>query len=90
MAGEVQVEQNDERLGYLGPGSFFGETPMLETIFGIGGNESTVRTRTVRASRNSDLGYLRIEDVQGVLESFPELAVSVLASTRYPSSLILT
>jgi CRP-like cAMP-binding protein len=73
--GEVQVSQNDERLGYLGPGSFFGEAPMLEFIRGNGGNESTVRTRTVRSSRNSDLGFIRIEDVQRVLNAFPELAV---------------
>jgi CRP-like cAMP-binding protein len=58
--GEVEVIQNDERLGFLGVGSFFGENPVLEAIAGRGGDDSTVRMRTVKATNQCDLGYLKL------------------------------
>ena len=56
--GEVEVMQDDERLGFLGVGSFFGEHPLLEMIAGKGGDGSTKRLRTVRAAGPTDLGFL--------------------------------
>jgi CRP-like cAMP-binding protein len=55
VEGEVEVLQNDERLGYLGPGSFFGENPVIEAIEGKGGDGSEIRLRTVRSTVASDL-----------------------------------
>lgn len=73
--GEVQVSQDDEKLGYLGPGSFFGEYPVLQALSELGGNLGTVRTRTVRATRNCDLAYLDAARVLEVVEQFPELKI---------------
>jgi CRP-like cAMP-binding protein len=36
IEGEVEVEKEGQRLGFLSPGSFFGEAPMIEAIRGKG------------------------------------------------------
>ena len=59
VEGEVEVLQNDERLGYLGPGSFFGENPVIEAIEGKGGDGSEIRWRTVLSTVPSDLGFVK-------------------------------
>ena len=75
--GEVEVIQDDERLGFLGVGSFFGENPMLEMISGKGGDGATKRMRTIRAAGPSDMGFLVLEEVQALMEQFPELQIRV-------------
>ena len=75
--GEVEVIQDDERLGFLGTGSFFGEHPMLEMIAGKSGDGSTKRMRTIRAAGPSDLGYLVLDEVLQLMEQFPELRIRV-------------
>jgi len=75
--GEVEVIQDDERLGFLGEGSFFGETPFLEALEGKGGSEREVRTRTIRASVDTDLGFIRREDMIALTEEYPELQIRI-------------
>ena len=75
--GEVEVIQDDERLGFLGVGSFFGENPTLEAIEGKGGDFSTVRMRTIRATNQCDLGFIKLENMLAVMEEFPELKIRV-------------
>lgn len=84
--GEVQVSKDDQRLGYLGTGAFFGEYPVLQVLNGVGGNGSTLRIRTVQAIRNSDLAFLRLEDILEVLAKFPELRIRINALQRAGAS----
>ena len=73
--GEVEVLDGDDRLGFLGEGSFFGESPVLETIFGKRGNGAEIRTRTIRCTSGEvSLGYITKEDIG---------ALSVLAQASY-------
>ena len=80
--GEVEVLQDDERLGFLGEGSFFGETPFLEAVEGKGGSGSEVRTRTIRASVDTDLGFIKREDMIELLEGYPELRIRIRQFAR--------
>eukprot|EP01050_Picozoa_sp_SAG11_P006721 SAG11_NODE_533_length_8703_cov_7.183054_4_plen_146_part_00 len=63
---EVLEEQRGDVLGYIGPGTYFGENF-------AGKSSQSRRERTITAVVNSELAYLRIEDLQSIQERFPLL-----------------
>ena len=73
VSGEVEVSRDGERLGFLAEGAFFGETPLIESISGKGGNGSGIRTRTVRTLCSCDLGVIYSQDMRRVMDMYPEL-----------------
>lgn len=75
VEGEVEVMAQDERLGFLGTGSFFGENPVIEAIEGKGGDGSEIRMRTIRATGPCDLGFLRVNELCELMGSYPELSI---------------
>ena len=75
VSGEVEVSQGSERLGFLAQGAFFGETPLIESVTGKGGNGSGIRKRTVRTVRSCDLGVLDQADVHAVMQRYPEMQI---------------
>ena len=68
ISGELEVTQNQQRLGFLGEGSFFGEAAVLCSAY-----KNDRRTRTVTAVIDSELCYLTYEDLQELQEEYPEL-----------------
>ena len=58
-------ERKGDVLGYVGPGTYFGEAGSL--------GKKSRRERTITAMCDSDLAYLRIEDLLHWQEKFPEL-----------------
>ena len=75
VSGEVEVSCMGERLGFLGEGAFFGETPLIDAITGNKGLGSGIRTRTVRTLQACEFGLLRNDDVIALMEKFPELQI---------------
>jgi CRP-like cAMP-binding protein len=67
---------------HLREGSFFGETPFLEALEGKGGSGKEVRTRTIRASVETDLGFIKREDMLELVESYPELQIRIRQFAR--------
>ena len=60
-------------LGFLSEGSFFGEIPVLaEAEPG-----SEIRTRTVKSVTESELCYLRRDDVKEMMAEYPELKARI-------------
>ena len=88
IEGEVEVLSGGERLGFLGEGSFFGESPVIETMFGRRGNGAEIRTRTVRATSGEvSLGFISKADIEEVLEQFPELEFKLKQFSKSGSAL---
>ena len=69
--GEVEVTCRGARLGFLGNDSFFGELTLIED-----GTGSETRTRTVRATVQTDLGFVVRDDLVAVSSAWPELQVT--------------
>lgn len=82
MSGEVEVSKKEtptstksQVLGFLSEGSFFGEIPVLsESEPG-----SEIRTRTVKAVTESELCYLRRDDVKELMKVYPELQARIMS-----------
>jgi CRP-like cAMP-binding protein/Ca2+-binding EF-hand superfamily protein len=80
MSGEVEVSKKEsptsnksQVLGFLSEGSFFGEIPVLsESEPG-----SEIRTRTVKAVTESELCYLKRDDVKGLMKLYPALQIRI-------------
>ena len=86
MSGEVEVSKDREILGFLSEGSFFGEIPVLaEAEPG-----SEIRTRTVKSVTESELCYLRRDDVKEMMAEYPELKARIqrfsMASSKRSSN----
>ena len=77
MGGEVEVESRGRQLGFLGQNAFFGERPFLESMQGNSGENHEIRTRTVQATIETEVGYLMLEDMEQIIEHFPELRVRI-------------
>lgn len=75
VKGEVEVSRDGERLGFLSEGAFFGEGPLIESISGVGGNGSNIRTRTVRTLCRCELGVIYLQDVDNIVSRYPELRI---------------
>ena len=76
LAGECEVlDANGERLGFLGDSSFFGENPIVEAVTTVGGGGADIRTRTVRTTVESELGFIKKSDVLELCGLFPELEI---------------
>ena len=73
--GEVEITKNDERLGFLATGAFFGEQPIIEIITKKGGDGSELRARTVRAMCDTHLGVVESSDVLELVDQYPELPI---------------
>jgi hypothetical protein len=61
LRGEVEITagKSADRLGFIGQDGFFGEKAVIEAVKGKYGMGACVRTRTVRATTDTDLGMLR-------------------------------
>lgn len=67
-----------ERLGFLGKSAFFGEGPIIEgPATGKGGCNMQIRGRSIRATVDTQLGYLCREEVEELIskQGFPEIQV---------------
>ena len=80
MSGEVEVSKRvsptstqSQVLGFLSEGSFFGEIPVLADAE----PGAEIRTRTVRAVTESELCYLRREDVKALMKLYPALQIRI-------------
>eukprot|EP01043_Picozoa_sp_COSAG02_P026259 COSAG02_NODE_1507_length_12231_cov_56.431751_4_plen_780_part_00 len=73
--GEVEVSLRGERLGFLSKGAFFGETPLIEIVTEKGGDGTEVRSRSVAAVIDSNLGYIESHDLKELLDRYPELKI---------------
>lgn len=69
MSGEVEVSENQVRLGFLSEGAFFGEAPIL----GFGEAGSEMRRRTVKAVTETELCYITRDSIADVCGDYPEL-----------------
>ena len=78
--GEVVVEKNGVRLGFLSTGAFFGETPIIHHDA-----HAEVRTRTVRAVAETELIYLQRHKVLELQRQTPELKLSIRRFARIGS-----
>jgi hypothetical protein len=63
LSGELEVSHAGQRLGFLSEGSFFGETAVIESVEGVGGDGSCIRTRSVQVVSRCELGVLRRREV---------------------------
>eukprot|EP01052_Picozoa_sp_SAG31_P015666 SAG31_NODE_1013_length_10376_cov_9.342220_5_plen_347_part_00 len=75
MEGEVEITKGGERLGFLGRLGFFGEQPIIDVFSSKGGDGCEIRTRTARASVDTELGVMKVEDLESLLEAYPELNI---------------
>jgi CRP-like cAMP-binding protein len=77
MSGEVEVtDANAERLGFLGQGSFFGETPLMECVqAGKGGDGTSIRSRSILVVAEAEIAQLQPEDVLRTMDHYPELRI---------------
>ena len=78
MSGEVEVIENDVRLGFLSEGAFFGEAPVL----GMGESGTEIRRRTVRAVTETELCFLSRGAVSELCEDYPELEARLKRFTQ--------
>ena len=69
MSGEVEVLEDNNRLGFLSEGAFFGESPILG--FGEAGTET--RRRTVKAVTETELCYVTRDSIVEICEAYSEL-----------------
>eukprot|EP01043_Picozoa_sp_COSAG02_P010971 COSAG02_NODE_397_length_23124_cov_439.255635_13_plen_965_part_00 len=74
MSGEVEVLEDDKRLGFLSEGAFFGESPILG--FGEAGTET--RRRTVKAVTETELCYVTRDSIEEICQDYPELRARLL------------
>ena len=67
LRGEVEVTggKSGIRLGFIGQDGFFGEKAVIEAIKGKYGTGACVRTRTVRATTDTDLAMLKAGERSG-------------------------
>lgn len=77
--GEVEVSFRGQRLGFLGPGAFFGETPLIEIVTEKGGDGTEVRSRSVAAVVETNLGFIESSDIEEALDKYPELKIRLKA-----------
>jgi CRP-like cAMP-binding protein len=75
LDGEVEVTKGGERLGFLGKSAFFGENPIIDLVTGLGGDGCEVRLRTCRASVDTELGVIHKDDIEELIQGFPELEI---------------
>lgn len=82
MSGEMEVliyddltNSQEQRLGFLSEGAFFGEAPVLAAK---GDTFMQLRKRTVRAVTTSELCFLTRGDVGKVCDDYPELLARIL------------
>lgn len=80
LKGEVEVTSGPEcdHLGYIGADGFFGEMVVIESVRRVSGVGAATRSRTVRATQDSELGILSVESVRRACDRFPELQVRLL------------
>ena len=78
MSGEVEVIENDVRLGFLSEGAFFGEAPVL----GMGESGTEIRRRTVRAVTETELCFLSRGAVSELCDDYPELEARLKRFTQ--------
>eukprot|EP01043_Picozoa_sp_COSAG02_P053964 COSAG02_NODE_6038_length_3854_cov_2.278562_1_plen_989_part_00 len=78
LEGEVEVEADGERLGFLGRGGFFGEPAIVEAAANTAAVEA-VRTRTIRATMKTQLGIIGRNVAMDVMLQHPELKVRLLS-----------
>jgi CRP-like cAMP-binding protein len=77
MKGEVEVIQDEEQLGFLPEGSFFGEAGLIDN-----GEGSEIRSRTVRAVVECELCFLRRDDINTLRRECPELMMKLRRFSR--------
>ena len=72
--GEVEVLREGERLGFLGPGAFFGESPIIEAVYGSRyiARQQT-RVRTVRTTIETEIGVITRAGIVELWEQYSEL-----------------
>jgi CRP-like cAMP-binding protein len=88
MDGEVEVESQGVRLGYLSEGAFFGESAVIDSVKGKG-SEYQRRIRTVRATMPTELGVIRMECVTNLFDEYPQLKIANLGRLRRGPSVIV-
>lgn len=77
IKGEVEVIQDEEQLGFLPEGSFFGEAGLIDN-----GEGSEIRSRTVKAMVECELCYLRRDDLNALRLECPELTMKLRRFSR--------
>lgn len=77
IKGEVEVIQDEEQLGFLPEGSFFGESGLIDD-----GDGSEIRTRTVKAMVECELCFLRRDDLNALRLECPELMIKLRRFAR--------
>eukprot|EP01046_Picozoa_sp_COSAG06_P066292 COSAG06_NODE_16660_length_988_cov_1.312711_1_plen_284_part_01 len=77
IKGEVEVIQDEEQLGFLPEGSFFGESGLIDD-----GEGSEIRARTVKAMTECELCFLRRDDLNALRLECPELMVKLRRFAR--------
>lgn len=77
LSGELEITANEERLGFLSDGAFFGETPILDDA-----SYAEVRRRTVTAMVDCKLCYLHKDGMLSMRERYPELALRLKRCAR--------
>ena len=87
LDGEVEISVDGERLGFVGKSAFFGETTIIDYITGKGGDGGEIRTRTCRASVDSELACMRKDDLSGLIEQYPELFIRLTNFNKVGSKL---
>jgi hypothetical protein len=70
LDGEVEVESQGQRLGFLSDGAFFGESALVESVTGKG-NDYQHRVRTVRAMMKTERGIITMENAGATLRLCP-------------------
>ncbi len=78
LNGEVEVEADTQRLGFLSRGGFFGETAMIEAAANRTAVEG-LRTRTIRATMQTELAVIRQDSVRHLMLEYPELKARLLS-----------
>ena len=87
LDGEIEISMDGERLGFVGKSAFFGETTIIDYITGKGGDGGELRTRTCRASVDSELACMRKDDLSGLIEKYPELFIRLTNFNKVGSKL---
>lgn len=77
LSGELEITANDERLGFLSDGAFFGETPILDDA-----SYAEIRRRTVTAMVDCKLCYLHKDEMKNMCKRYPELALRLKRCAR--------
>lgn len=78
LSGELEITCVGERLGFLSDGSFFGETPLLDSSA-----EAEVRRRTVTAMTDCKLCFITRDALEPLKLKYPELALKLKRCARF-------